>query len=94
MAKSSTSYQSGQTGNPKGRPAKGYSITEMFRSMLDSDSEMREKLAKVILRKALDGDMAACRLIWSYMDGLPTNKISITELPRPLPLLGGVTSEN
>jgi len=74
MPKVKTSYKPGQSGNPKGRPRKGYSITEWFKDMLGSKPEVRDAIGKSILKKALEGDPAAQRMVWSYMDGMPTQK--------------------
>ena len=64
--------------NPNGRPRKGHSITEWFKGMLNSNPDVKEKLGKAIFRKALEGDMNAIKLIWSYMDGLPQANVDIT----------------
>ncbi len=72
------SYKPGQSGNPKGRPKKGYSITDWFQNMLASTPEVKETLGKSILRKALEGDATAQKLIWNYMDGMPEQKTDIT----------------
>lgn len=55
----------------KGRPKKGYSISEWFRAMLKRSPAVRDALGKAVLKKALEGDTTAQRLIWNYMDGLP-----------------------
>ena len=64
-------FPPGVSGNPKGRPLKGYSITEAFRAMLVADPEAKRKIVDSIKDKALKGDPAAQKLIWNYMDGLP-----------------------
>ena len=71
MAKNATSFKKGQVANPKGRPKKGYSITEWFRSMLKARPEVRDAIGNSIIKKALNGDSAAQKLVWGYMDGLP-----------------------
>ena len=53
------SFKPGQSGNPNGRPPKGYSITEYFKQMLGSKPEVKEAIAKSIIKKALEGDTAA-----------------------------------
>lgn len=80
MPKVSTSYKPGQSGNPKGRPPKGYSITEWFREMFASSPEVKDALGKSILKKALEGDTAAQRLVWNYIDGMPQQKVDVTTL--------------
>lgn len=68
-------WRPGQSGNPKGRPLKGHSITDAFKQMLDSQPEEKQKLVQAILKHALEGDMTAAKLIWNYMDGMPLQKI-------------------
>lgn len=67
--------------NRKGRPKKGYSITEWFKEMLDSKPEVKDAVGKAILKKALEGDIAAQKLVWNYMDGMPiSDKGSTTNI--------------
>lgn len=71
-------FPEGVSGNPKGRPPKGYSITEMMKEMLSSKPEVKEAIGKSILKKALEGDVTAMRMLWQYMDGMPLNKTELT----------------
>lgn len=89
MAKSITSFQQGISGNPKGRPRKGYSISETFREMFNSNPDIKKKLVQKILDKALGGDTTACKLIWGYMDGLPNQQTEIISHAPPSPIMGG-----
>ncbi len=61
--------------NKNGRPPKGYSITEWFREMLDSKPEVKDAIGRSILAKALEGDTAAQKMVWQYMDGMPKQTI-------------------
>lgn len=63
--------------NKKGRPKKGYSITEAFKKMFKSDAEKRKKLINAIWASALSGDTTAQKMIWSYMDGMPKQNIKM-----------------
>ena len=78
MPKVSTSWKKGQSGNPNGRPKKGYSITEWFREMLDSKPDVKDAIGKSIMKKALEGDTAAQKMVWQYMDGMPSQNLELT----------------
>ncbi len=80
--------------NRNGRPKKGYSITEWFKSMLKSKPEVRDAIGKKIIEKALKGDITAMKLVWSYMDGLPQQSIDMTSNGKPIPLLGGASVQS
>ena len=68
----------GISANPKGRPPKGYSITEWFKEMLKSNPEVKNKIGNAIISKALSGDVTAQKLVWGYMDGQPQQDIKAT----------------
>jgi len=80
MAKVSTSWKPGQSGNPKGQPLKGYSITAWFKEMLASKPEIKDAIGKSILKKALEGDTTAQKLVWNYMDGMAPESVDLTSL--------------
>ena len=71
-------FQKGQSGNPNGRPKKGYSITDAFKRMLEADPAKKEAIVNKIFIAALGGDMTAAKLIWQYMDGQPAQAIDLT----------------
>jgi hypothetical protein len=93
MARTTTTWKPGESGNKSGRPPKGYSITEYFKEMLSSDPATKEKLAKAILDKALTGDTSAIKLIWESVDGKPQQRTDITsdDKPLPIPIMGGAS---
>jgi len=78
--------------NKEGRPKKGYSITEWFKEMLAAQPEVKDAIGKSIMKKALEGDTAAQKLMWNYMDGLPKQNLDVTSGGKPIPILGGVTN--
>jgi len=93
MSNKDTQFKPGQSGNPDGRPKKGYSISEWFREMLASNPEVRAALGKSITKKALEGDVTAQKLVWSYMDGMPSQAIEQKlEVTHVIPILGGVSN--
>ncbi len=73
-----TPFKPGQSGNPKGRPPKGYSITETFREMLKAQPDIKQALATKVLQAAIKGDLAAIKLLWQYMDGMPPQNQTLT----------------
>lgn len=82
-------WKPGQSGNPKGRPKKGQSLTEALSIRLDApvlfDGQTmpgREAVARKLVALALDGDVAAIRYIYDRVDGLPTARIEALD---PLP---------
>lgn len=77
MTNVATQFKKGQSGNPKGRPPKGHSITDMMKHMLaETDPDVKEKIGKAILKKAEKGDTTAIKLLWNYMDGMPPQDIT------------------
>ena len=64
--------------NREGRPKKGYSITEAFRSMFDTNPETKAVVVQKIYEQAQKGDSTAIKLLWNYMDGLPPQAIDVT----------------
>lgn len=78
MAKEDTQFKPGTTGNPNGRPKKGYSITETIRSMMDEKPEIKQALSTKVIEMALKGDLAALKLVWSYLEGMPIAKTELT----------------
>ena len=77
MGKTKTSFKKGQTGNPKGRPPQGYSITETVRSMLGANPQIKQELTQKVIDLAQAGDLVALKLLWNYMDGMPAQGLEI-----------------
>ena len=68
-------FKPGKSGNPKGRPLKGFSITETIQAMMKVKPEIKKALGSNIIEQALQGDKPSQKLIWQYMDGMPLQKI-------------------
>lgn len=67
--------KTGADANPNGRPKKGYSITDSFRSMFKADPEKKAELVQAIFKHAKRGDATAIKLVWNYMDGTPIQNV-------------------
>jgi hypothetical protein len=78
VSNKATQFKPGESGNPNGRPPKGYSITEWFKEMLNSKPEVKDAIGKSIMKKALEGDTTAQKMVWSYMDGMPQQHTDLT----------------
>lgn len=71
----------GAKGNPLGRPKGSKNFTTKIKILLEKVSEgeffsREEKLAEVIIEKALGGDASMIKLIWNYLDGNPPQFIT------------------
>jgi len=70
----------GQVLNPNGRPPKEQSLTDLMRAFLQNVPEGQKKTYKEIYiqkvyQMAVNGDQAAIKLIWNYIDGMPTQEL-------------------
>ena len=74
MRTSTGQFAPGQSGNPGGRP-RGQSITAKLRTLLDNPNASEpgksnlDKLAEVVLEKALEGDLGFAKMVWERVDG-------------------------
>lgn len=93
--KPTASWKEGQSGNPNGRPPKGYSITEWFHNMFNESPEVKDAMGKSIIKKALEGDVSAQKMIWQYMDGMPLQKNEIGGIDgEPIKYLFEIVQDN
>jgi ribosomal protein L17 len=78
-------YQKGQSGNPKGRPKKGETLTDLLREKIEKPKTPREKKARkeLIIEKLITlaeaGDLAALKYVFDRIDGRPKESIEITD---------------
>lgn len=70
----------GEVRNPNGRPKKGYSVTEHVKALLEKDPQTMDDIVEKITTAAKQGDMAAIKVLWNYMDGMPLQATDITTL--------------
>ena len=74
MRTSNGQFAPGESGNPGGRP-KGQSITAKLRTLLDNPNASEpgksnlDKLAEVVLEKALEGDLGFAKMVWERVEG-------------------------
>ena len=86
MGRNAKTFKPGEVNNPHGRPKKGYSITEMMKELLSTkmkdkngvEFSPREAIGKSIMQKALQGNTAAQKMVWQYMDGMPLQSTDMT----------------
>ncbi|MBA7477180.1 hypothetical protein ES707_12582 [subsurface metagenome] len=86
MARSSTTWGAGQSGNRGGRPKRGETITDLLRQYLNDCERiergkgarkqtvlMRRKdlLIRAMVQAAVKGSVSGQRLLMAYLDGLP-----------------------
>ena len=79
-------WQPGESGNPRGRPQKGTTLTELLREtaecMTQGGLARKQALVNKIWEMAENGDLAAARLILEYVDGKPVERIEAAIGPR------------
>lgn len=75
----------GRSGNPSGK-SKTKLLTDALRIELIQNPNQARKIAKVIIEKAEEGDLAAANIIFDRLEGKPTQAIEIdqtvTNMPR------------
>lgn len=63
-------YKKGQSGNLKGRPKKGETITDALTDLMLKNGN-KEKLARKLYDMAIKGNIKAIELIYNRVDGKP-----------------------
>ncbi len=75
-------WNTGQSGNPHGRPKKGQTLTEQFERLLEETGEdgqpNKRRFAEAVFDLAVGGNAAAASLILSYVDGKPAQQVDLT----------------
>lgn len=83
MARSSTSFRSGQSGNPAGRGTEDKLWRDAVRRAVKRQAAsgkgtQLEALADKLVACALEGDMSAMQEIGNRLDGKPTQELNAT----------------
>jgi hypothetical protein len=90
------SWKPGQSGNPKGRPKKEWTMAAMYKQAAEETTKTGEPKYKIIARKLLElaekGDMVAIKEFGNRIDGLPKQNLDVTSDGKPIPILGGVVN--
>lgn len=72
-------WQAGQSGNPKGRPKRGETISELIRAVLREKGPEgianRKLVAQKLVALALDGNMDAIKVVLDRVDGKVVEKL-------------------
>lgn len=76
-------YKPGQSGNPKGRPSSGMSLTELMKEHLEkipegSEVSYKEAFISKVFARAYEGNDAYVKLVWNYVEGMPVQPVDVT----------------
>src|SRR5688572_9293701 len=74
MPRTKTSWPTGLSGNPRGRPRSGEELGAVLRETVD-----RKRFAEKLCELCYAGDVQAMRLLLSYTDGLPVGRAELTD---------------
>ena len=86
------SWQKGVSGNPKGRPPKGETMTDTLAELAMGD---KEGIAKKLIALAKKGNVAALKYVYDRIDGMPRQSVKVTgDQEQPLPLIILRASQN
>src|SRR3990167_2114695 len=84
MPKEDTQFKKGQSGNPGGRPKRAWTwaglIQEAVEDKAKDGTEIKVHVARSLVAKALQGDIAAQKEIMNRMDGFPMQPTDISSL--------------
>ena len=84
--------------NRRGRPKKGMTLTDIAKDVLEeelpSGMTRKEALIKKVAQLAYDGNESMIKLLWNYVDGMPTQKTEVSGDLTITKLLGDLTGED
>ena len=68
--------------NRNGRPKKGFTLTDIAKEILEEELPTgitrKEALMKKVAQLAYEGNETMIKLLWNYVDGMPTQRNEIT----------------
>lgn len=68
--------------NPNGRPKKGLTLTDIAKQILEetlpSGVTRKQALMSKVAQLAYEGNETMIKLLWNYVDGLPTQRLEHT----------------
>jgi hypothetical protein len=83
-------FKPGVSGNPGGRPRGRPSITASLRLLADQDAEFKfdapkgeswtERIARVLIERAAEGDLRAVSIVLERLDGKPVIEVPEEEI--------------
>jgi len=81
-------WEPGESGNPNGRPPKEISLTELakqyLRKELTNEKDEKKLLKEIFIEKvfnmAIAGDISAIKLLFNYVEGMPSQSIKYQDL--------------
>jgi len=75
-------FVEGVSGNPNGRPKKGLTLTDIAKEILEEELPDGKTRKEVLMRKiatlAYEGNETMIKLMWNYIDGMPTQRSELT----------------
>ena len=81
-------FKPGKSANPGGRPKRDESVSYLVKKFLKSriiDPKTGKKVSKKqvfverVFALAMSGDVQAIKLIWNYVDGMPTQQLKVEQ---------------
>jgi hypothetical protein len=79
-------WKPGQSGNPKGRPKKGESLTDALREVLGEDGKVKIAQKLISLATSKKPNIAALKYIYDRIDGMPIQSLT-ADITADLPII-------